>query len=41
MHRLHLEQGNLDAFKAKYQALAAATRNNLGLGAPDTDTPEP
>lgn len=36
-----LEQDNLDAFKAKYQALALAARQNLGLGNQDTDTPEP
>ncbi len=36
-----LEQENLDAFKARYQALAAAARNNVGLGNLDTDTPEP
>ena len=36
-----LEQDNLDAFKARYQALAAAARANLGAGGGDTDTPEP
>lgn len=36
-----LEQENLDAFKAKYQALAAAARIDLGLGNQDTGTPEP
>ena len=35
-----LEQENLDAFKARYQALAAAARNSLVLGVADTDTPE-
>lgn len=36
-----LEEQNLDAFKAKYQALAAAARADLGRGAEDTGTPEP
>jgi low affinity Fe/Cu permease len=36
-----LEQENLDEFKTKYQALAASARKNLGLGSPDTGTPEP
>lgn len=36
-----LEQDNLDAFRQKYQALAAAARANLERGALDTDTPEP
>ena len=36
-----LEQENLDAFKAKYLALARTARSNLGSGSPDTDTPEP
>lgn len=36
-----LEEQNLDAFKAKYQALAAAARADLGLGNQDTGTPEP
>lgn len=36
-----LEQDNLDAFKAKYQMLAAAARKGLGDGGADTDTPEP
>ena len=35
-----LEQDNLDAFKAKYQALALAARQRLSLGNRDTDTPE-
>jgi low affinity Fe/Cu permease len=35
-----LEQENLDAFKARYQALAAAARHSLVLGVADTDTPE-
>ena len=35
-----LEQESLDAFKARYQALAAAARNSLVLGVADTDTPE-
>jgi len=36
-----LEQDNLDEFKAKYQALAAAARAGLGTGDIDTGTPEP
>ena len=36
-----LEEENLDAFKAKYQALAAAARAGLGQGNKDTGTPEP
>ncbi|MEP7328635.1 MAG: low affinity iron permease family protein, partial [Betaproteobacteria bacterium] len=36
-----LEEENLDAFKAKYQALAAAARTDLGQGNQDTGTPEP
>ena len=36
-----LEEENLDAFKAKYQALAAAARSELGLGNQDTGSPEP
>ncbi|MBU0589893.1 MAG: low affinity iron permease family protein [Gammaproteobacteria bacterium] len=36
-----LEEENLDAFKAKYQALAAAARDGLGQGNQDTGTPEP
>ncbi|MEO9161680.1 MAG: low affinity iron permease family protein [Casimicrobiaceae bacterium] len=36
-----LEDQNLDAFKAKYQALAAAARADLGLGNQDTGSPEP
>ncbi len=36
-----LEQENLDAFRAKYQALAAAARSELGRGLDDTGTPEP
>ncbi len=36
-----LEEENLDAFKAKYQALAAVARAELGLGNQDTGTPEP
>ncbi len=35
-----LEQDNLDAFKAKYQALALAARQSLSQGNRDTDTPE-
>ena len=36
-----LEEENLDAFRAKYQALAAAARADLGRGDQDTGTPEP
>ena len=36
-----LEQGSLDAFKSKYQALATAARVQLKEGAQDTGTPEP
>jgi low affinity Fe/Cu permease len=36
-----LEEGTLDAFKQKYQALAAAARTDLDLGNQDTGTPEP
>ena len=36
-----LEEKNLDAFRAKYQALAAAARAELRRGAKDTGTPEP
>jgi low affinity Fe/Cu permease len=36
-----LEEENLDAFKAKYQALAAAARSQLDLGNQDTGSPEP
>jgi low affinity Fe/Cu permease len=36
-----LEQENLDAFRAKYAALAAAARLDLGKGDKDTGTPEP
>ena len=36
-----LEEETLDAFKAKYQALAAAARADLGQGNEDTGTPEP
>jgi low affinity Fe/Cu permease len=35
-----LEEDNLDAFKAKYQALAAAARAELDKGLEDTGTPE-
>ena len=35
-----LEEENLDAFKAKYQALAAAARVELDKGLTDTGTPE-
>jgi low affinity Fe/Cu permease len=36
-----LEEGQLDAFRAKYQALAAAARTGLIDGLKDTDSPEP
>ena len=36
-----LEEENLDAFRAKYQALAAAARAELDKGNADTGTPEP
>ena len=35
-----LEQGSLDAFKSKYQALATAARVQLEEGTLDTGTPE-
>ena len=36
-----LEQGNLDALRRKYQALAASARHELSEGRQDTGTPEP
>ncbi|MDI1308986.1 MAG: low affinity iron permease family protein [Methylotenera sp.] len=36
-----LEEENLDEFKKKYQALAAAARTSLSQGNFDTDSPEP
>ncbi len=36
-----LEEETLDAFRAKYQALAQAARDKLDVGALDTGTPEP
>jgi len=36
-----LEEENLDAFKFKYQALAATARSELVHGNQDTGTPEP
>lgn len=36
-----LEEENLDAFRERYQALAAAARADLGKGNQDTGTPEP
>jgi low affinity Fe/Cu permease len=36
-----LEEANLDVFKSKYQALAAAARSQLAQGRQDTGTPEP
>jgi low affinity Fe/Cu permease len=35
-----LEEDKLDAFRAKYQALAAAARAELDKGLVDTGTPE-
>ena len=35
-----LEQDGLDAFRAKYQALASAARDELKRGNSDTDTPD-
>jgi low affinity Fe/Cu permease len=36
-----LEEDKLDAFRARYEALANAARAELGRGDLDTDTPEP
>ncbi len=36
-----LEEGGLDAFRAKYQILARTARTELEHGAQDTGTPEP
>ena len=36
-----LEEEALDAFKAKYQALANSARAELSRGVQDTGTPEP
>ena len=36
-----LEETTLDAFRVKYQAMAAAARQELGQGLPDTGTPDP
>ena len=36
-----IEEEHLDAFRAKYQALAGAAREKLSRGADDTGTPEP
>ena len=36
-----LEEENLDAFRARYQALAGIARAELGRGIQDTGTPEP
>ncbi len=35
-----LEEAQLDAFRAKYEALASQARVSVGLGRMDTDTPE-
>jgi low affinity Fe/Cu permease len=36
-----LEEIQLDAFRAKYEALAESARENTEIGILDTDTPEP
>jgi len=36
-----IEEGKLDAFRSRYQALAAAARSDLMRGSLDTGTPEP
>jgi len=36
-----LDDDSLDAFKARYEALAAAARDDLTRGEQDTGTPEP
>ncbi len=36
-----LEEESLDAFRARYQALATAAREQLSVGSEDTGTPEP
>lgn len=36
-----LEEGNLDEYRRKYQAIAAAARADIESGRMDTDTPEP
>jgi low affinity Fe/Cu permease len=36
-----LEDESLDAFRRKYQSLAASARDQLDMGTQDTDTPEP
>ena len=36
-----LEEGHLDQFRAKYQALASEARNALAHGVDDTGSPEP
>jgi low affinity Fe/Cu permease len=36
-----LEEENLEAFRAKYQALAATARKTITEGGLDTDSPEP
>src|SRR5215218_2287499 len=36
-----MEEDELDAFRRKYEALAASARNALGEGSEDTDCPEP
>jgi len=36
-----LDQGELEAFRVKYQKLAAAARKRMAQGSADTDSPEP
>jgi low affinity Fe/Cu permease len=36
-----IEEQSLDAFRARYRALAASARADLDLGNEDTGTPEP
>lgn len=39
-HNALLDLEELDAFRAKYQALASVARKELGQGVDDTGTPE-
>jgi hypothetical protein len=36
-----LDQEELDAFRVKYEKLAAAARKRMAQGSADTDSPEP